>query len=190
MQPEMEEICVFADGATRSLTRYVQAGVAAAVVMAAIFLYAHAYAHGPLVPRLAPVRVLAAQESHEMKSVWDGVYTETQAGRGATLYEKECAKCHAPGTPPAPGQPAGSGLAGEQFLMIWDGRTAQDIYQVMKNTMPQDGPGKIDRRGYADVLAFIFKANGFPAGAADLKPDPELLKLIRIEKKVESKGSK
>ena len=27
-------------------------------------------------------------------SVWDGVYTEEQAGRGQALYAKECASCH------------------------------------------------------------------------------------------------
>src|SRR5882672_11690519 len=27
-------------------------------------------------------------------SVWDGVYTEEQASRGRTVYDKECAGCH------------------------------------------------------------------------------------------------
>src|SRR5437762_2337919 len=29
------------------------------------------------------------------RSVWDGVYTKDQAGRGQTAYREECAKCHA-----------------------------------------------------------------------------------------------
>ena len=37
-------------------------------------------------------------------SVWDGIYTDGQAARGAAVYEKECAQCHGPGG-------AGGGMA-------------------------------------------------------------------------------
>jgi cytochrome c5 len=33
-----------------------------------------------------------AQEAS--RSVWDGVYSEEQAKRGAALYGRECARCH------------------------------------------------------------------------------------------------
>ena len=36
---------------------------------------------------------LRAQQA-ESRSVWDGVYTEEQARRGAALYGQECASCH------------------------------------------------------------------------------------------------
>ena len=39
------------------------------------------------------IGLLSAQEA--TRSVWDGVYTEEQAGRGKPLYNQHCASCHA-----------------------------------------------------------------------------------------------
>ena len=39
---------------------------------------------------------LRAQEEQAARSVWEGVYTEEQARRGAELYAQECASCHGP----------------------------------------------------------------------------------------------
>ena len=47
-----------------------------------------------LVP-LATVFVLRSTvHAQPSKSVWDGVYTEEQAKRGAPLYSEHCASCH------------------------------------------------------------------------------------------------
>src|SRR6266481_2816818 len=43
----------------------------------------------------SPLWLLRAQAPEaESRSVWDGVYTEDQAKRGETIYQKECAACH------------------------------------------------------------------------------------------------
>ena len=47
--------------------------------------------------------------------------------------------------------------------------------------MPLDSPGKLSRQQNADVIAFILKANTWPAGATELAPDLGALKQIRIE---------
>jgi hypothetical protein len=44
--------------------------------------------------------------------------------------------------------------------------------------MPADRPGKLDRPVNADILAYILKANQFPAGKTDLPPDDAVLASI------------
>ena len=37
---------------------------------------------------------MAALSQETSRSIWDGVYTEAQAKRGAAIYSAECAGCH------------------------------------------------------------------------------------------------
>jgi quinoprotein glucose dehydrogenase len=112
------------------------------------------------------------------RSVWDGVYTQDQAERGHSLYNQHCASCHgdtlAGGEVPPP-------LAGGDFLANWSGLTVGDLFERIRRSMPQDDPGRLSRQQKADVLAYIFSFNKFPAGKTELAHDTELLKQIRIE---------
>jgi hypothetical protein len=47
--------------------------------------------------------------------------------------------------------------------------------------MPQDNPGSLPREQYAAILAFLLKANGFPAGAKPLDQRSEYLTGIRFD---------
>jgi len=49
--------------------------------------------------------------------------------------------------------------------------------------MPDDNPGGLSVQQYTDVVAYIFKINGIPAGTDSLSSDPEALRQIRIEAK-------
>ena len=112
------------------------------------------------------------------RSVWDGVYTQEQAERGHALYNQHCASCHgdtlAGGDVPPP-------LAGADFLSNWNGLTVGDLFERIRRSMPQDNPGRLSRQQNADILAYIFSFNKFPAGKTELAHDTELLKQIRIE---------
>ena len=46
--------------------------------------------------------------------------------------------------------------------------------------MPLDNPGRLSRQQNADVIAFVLKANDWPAGATELPADSAALKQIRI----------
>ena len=106
------------------------------------------------------------------KSIWKGVYTEAQAGRGEAEQQNNCAACH--GT---------EKYSGEAFTKGWVGRTAFDLFDQIKTTMPDDNPGGLSVQQYTDVVAYIFKINGFPAGTDSLSSDPEALRQIKIEPK-------
>jgi mono/diheme cytochrome c family protein len=106
------------------------------------------------------------------RSVWDGVYTEPQATRGQAVFDGICSRCHNV-----------SDFTGDTFLTSWEASTALDLFAVMQKSMPQDSPGSLEAQQYADVLAYMFRSNQFPAGMGELATDAEQLKLIRIERK-------
>jgi cytochrome c len=92
---------------------------------------------------------------------------EEQAAEGATLFKKNCAKCHGDagqGTkkaPPVVGKealpldpPAGAKVRKTQF------HTAQDVAEFVSTKMPANKPGSLTAEQYYDILAFDLKANG------------------------------
>jgi mono/diheme cytochrome c family protein len=129
-------------------------------------------------PRLA--LVLLVTVAAFARSVWEGVYSKEQARRGLTAYREECMKCHGENLT---GGEAGPALAGEEFLGKWNGKTAGDLFELVRKTMPSDDPGGLSTRHYADLVAYIFSMNNFPAGDKDLDRDAAALKEIRIEPK-------
>jgi len=114
------------------------------------------------------------------RSVWEGVYTKAQASRGQARYRQECAKCHAENLMGGEEAPA---LVGEEFLQTWNGRTAGDLFELIRETMPSEDPGSLARREYADILAYLLSSNQFPAGDKELASELAALKEIRIENK-------
>ena len=114
------------------------------------------------------------------RSVWDGVYTKEQAGRGLAVYRQECLKCHGENLAGGESSPP---LAGAVFLRTWNGKTAGALYENVRKTMPEDDPGNLSTRQYADLVAYIFSANEFPAGQKELDRDVAVLNEIQIETK-------
>ena len=114
------------------------------------------------------------------KSIWDGVYTEAQATRGKALYAEQCASCH--GGELTGGEMAPP-LAGGEFMAGWDGLTIGDLFERVRISMPQNAPGSLSGQQNADILAFMFSANKFPAGAAEMPKEAGILKQIKFEVK-------
>jgi S-disulfanyl-L-cysteine oxidoreductase SoxD len=111
------------------------------------------------------------------RSVWDSVYTDSQAVRGDSLYKQTCVKCHGA---TLTGTNDGTPLAGADFLGNWNGLTAGELYEKIRTTMPPDKPKSIARPQLAELVAYIFAQNHFPAGAKMLTDDADSLKDIKI----------
>ena len=62
-----------------------------------------------------------------------------------------------------------------------EGVTVGDLFERTRVSMPHDRPGTLTRQQTADVLAYVFSANKFPAGKTELARQPELLKQIRFD---------
>lgn len=131
-----------------------------------------------------PVVVATAQAqgtdstSNGGKSVWKGVFSEEQATRGDTEHQNNCTACH--GT---------EKYTGEAFTKNWIGRTVFDLFDQLKTTMPDDNPGGLSAQQYKDIVAYILKANGIPAGTDSLPGDPEAMRLLKIDAKPDKQTS-
>lgn len=111
------------------------------------------------------------------KSVWTGVYTTDQAERGKAVYAEQCAACHGP---TLAGIDVAPPLAGSAFLNNWNNTSAGDLFERIHTTMPQNNPGSLSGKAVSDVEAYIFQANGFPAGPTALPPSQPMMAGIKI----------
>ena len=111
-------------------------------------------------------------------TVWDSVYSPAQAARGESSYVKGCARCHQAALTGADQSPP---LTGSGFLGNWNGLPLSDLQDRIRTTMPPDSIGLYDRQFVTDVIAYMLKMNGFPAGAGDLSPETDRLKAILVQ---------
>ena len=110
-------------------------------------------------------------------SIWDGVYTDAQAKRGEDAYAKSCARCHAEDLLGSTNAPA---LVGQAFFARFDRTSADDVLDVIRRTMPQEAPDTLGMPAYADIVSFLLKSNGSPAGKVELPTDRAKLREILV----------
>ena len=127
---------------------------------------------------LAMASVLGPAIAQSPVSVWDGVYSDQQAGRGAALYQTMCASCHGDKLQGKGQTPA---LIGSDFVMNWSGMTVGDLFDKIQTSMPADKPGNLSRDQNASLVAYLLSANKFPSGSVELSSEAERLRQIRLE---------
>ena len=109
----------------------------------------------------------AAQSASEpARTVWDGVYSAEQATRGQSQYGTHCANCHADDL-----SGYQSLLKGERFMNDYREASLYRLFDKMKTTMPRSAAGSLADGTYLDIMSYVLKANEFPAGASELKPE-------------------
>jgi hypothetical protein len=116
----------------------------------------------------ATARGLQATQANGQRTVWDGVYTEAQAERGAAQYTESCAGCHAPDLR---GNTTSPSLVGVSFAFLWGDRTLGELFGTIQQLMPTDRPNSLPAQTYRDILAFILRANSYPTGEQELGSD-------------------
>ena len=104
----------------------------------------------------------AAQPTKER--VWDGLYTEVQAGRGREAYTKACAVCH---MDDLGGHEYAGALAGYPFQLKWEDASVAEVFGRIRS-MPLGEPGSLSTQDYLDILAYVLEANGYPSGKDEL----------------------
>ena len=109
------------------------------------------------------------------RTVWDGVYNDTQARRGEAVFLEACSNCHGRSLEGADMTPA---LTGGAFMANWDGLTVGDLFDRIRISMPADRPGSLSRQEDADVVAYILRFNEFPSGKEELPREVQILKQI------------
>ena len=117
---------------------------------------------------VASAAVPEPAQAAQSKTVWDGVYTEGQAARGAVSFGAYCARCHDAG--PNDGE-EGRPLAGRAFWQSYRESTVDHLLDYVSRNMPNGAGGTLGANTYVDLVAFILSRNEIPAGAAELTRD-------------------
>src|SRR5438128_1685433 len=112
--------------------------------------------------------VTAAQDA-AAPSIWRGVFTAAQAQRGNDAYQANCSTCHGSDLRATTGEAVD--LTGPAIRTAWNGKTLQDRFEKIRDTMPLGNPNSLDEKIYMDILAFILQFNEFPAGNQELVPE-------------------
>ncbi len=106
-----------------------------------------------------------------------GVYTAEQAQAGAQLYAVHCAMCHGKmleGTFETP-------ALQDRFVANWSKAPIGDLYDYLARAMPQFAPGSLKPEETAQIIAFVLRSNGLPAGSRPLPPGGVALARIVLE---------
>ena len=113
---------------------------------------------------MLPVLIVAGAATSFAATTLDGVFTEDQATRGKTTYSNRCAGCHGDDFVTIDRAP----LGGPKFLDNWREDTIDLIFDFIKNNMPRNAAATVAEKDKLDVLAYLLKSSGFPAGSREL----------------------
>lgn len=119
-------------------------------------------------------RPLASQSPRQ--TLASGVYTAAQAERGALVITDHCIECHGDDLEGLEGPQ----LVGSRFTRSWRARNLNELFQKIREAMPKGAANSVTDQEKLDALAYLLRANGFPAGSAELKPDATVLATIAL----------
>ena len=111
------------------------------------------------------------------RPVWAGVYTSAQAERGRQVYTQFCSRCH---RDDLRGSEASPPLNGTAFFDHWHDRTLFDLLATVQSSMPHDYTTFIHADAAADLVSFLLKENGIPAGDKELAANIDALTDVLI----------
>lgn len=138
-------------------------GAAAALIFTATFVLAAAQAPQEKA-KPAPSRAAGVMTTAR------GVYTAQQAMRGEQTYTNACVSCHPSGFYATPA-----------FRQKWNGEPLSKLFDFVTEMMPKNEPGSLQDAEYAQVIAYMLRINGAPAGREPLPASSAALRRIRIE---------
>lgn len=101
-------------------------------------------------------------------TIWDGVFTGGQARRGEGVAQSQCGLCHS------------IEIEWKFALDRWMEQPVLGLFDLIRTTMPHNYPGGLERREYADIVAYILHLNGAPTGPTELSTDGEELAQIVV----------
>jgi mono/diheme cytochrome c family protein len=129
--------------------------------------------------------LLQAQDNDTLVSVWDGVYTTTQAGRGKATFDVSCSRCH---NSDLSGSERGPTLVGDKFLANWLDGSLDALFSFIRDQMPQGSANIVSDDSKADILAYILQRNSFPPGDSELTGNGARLDTIQVLRKGTAPG--
>jgi len=114
--------------------------------------------------------------------IWKGIYSQEQSSYGKNLFVTHCIACHSDTPDQSEIHGSAPGLIGEDFSFRWTDSAVLDLYDSIRQTMPQAAPSSLSEMEYAAITAYLLAINGYPAGEDSINPSQrELLLEIYIE---------
>ena len=134
----------------------------------------------PSLPRLRLAKVLAAvlfltaplatpASAQDPAQPDPAAAAAKQVELGEQWFRAACFECHATG-----------GLHNADFRLKWSGRSAFELVESIRSTMPESAPGSLTQGTYIAVVAYLIKTNGMPVGTSALPADSAGLATIRL----------
>jgi len=111
--------------------------------------------------------------------IWTGIFTDEQADRGKANFAQSCTRCHGQDLA---GLTAPS-LNGNRFITAWENENLYKLFVKVRDTMPPNFGTILTDEAKLDVVTFLLRTNGYPAGPQELKVDAESLENIQIVRK-------
>ena len=81
------------------------------------------------------------------------------------VFDQNCTTCHTP----------------RMWGTDWNTKSVGDVYEFIKEFMPEQAPGSLEPEQVRDIVAFLLSSNRLPAGTSELPPTLEELKAIKLE---------
>jgi polar amino acid transport system substrate-binding protein len=100
-------------------------------------------------------------------SALPALYTEAQAADGEKKFQENCSRCHGHDLSGI----SGPALVGPTFASVKAGFTLGNIFLIVSQNMPATQPGSLAHDDYVQIMSFLLKKNGYPAGTAALTYD-------------------
>ena len=130
---------------------------------------------------LAASIAISVSAQQRPKNVREGAFTADQAERGKAGFDGVCQRCHGAALNGSEGN--GPPLKGGTFLAHWDKDTLGSLWVKIRDTMPLGTPGTLTDEVKLQILAYILRQNGFPAGSSELPGDVNALEEIGIQQR-------
>jgi len=128
---------------------------------------------------LAAALARAAQDAAG-PSIWSGVFTTAQAKRGDDAYQASCSACHGSNLHATDAEAVD--LTGPAFRTKWNGKTLEERFETIRDTMPLGNGKSLGDKTYMDIVAFILQSNEFPPGSQELVPETAAKIVVTVQK--------
>ena len=112
------------------------------------------------------------------QTIWDGIYTGEQANRGRNFYVEICGFCHRDDLLGGGSEAGAPALQGSLFMTRWQDLPVVELFTTIGTTMPKHNPDSLRAQVVIDIVSFLLRENGVPAGNRELPPALEPLEVI------------
>lgn len=119
-----------------------------------------------------------AVSASESKPPKPKLYTTQQAADGERTYDAKCSACHGDHLEGG----AGPALSGATLGTLAKNTklTVGDMFSFLAQQMPMNDPASLSHAEYVDIMAYILKKNGYPAGTKSLTYGAAMASTVKV----------